>query len=510
MYKFSKPYIKKIIESKVYDVAIKSPLPRADNVSSKLNNNVFLKREDLQPTHSFKIRGAYNKIENLVRTKNAKHVVTASAGNHAQGVAYSAKSLKIQATIFMPKTTPSIKVDSVRKLKAKVILTGDNFDAALIEAQKFCRKKKLPFIHPFDDPLVIAGQGTVGKEIIDQFSDSLYAVFVAVGGGGLIAGIGAYIKSIDPKIKIIAVEAADAAGLNSALRANRRIKLKEVGLFADGAAAKQIGAHNYKLIKEWVDDSITVSTDEICAAVKDTFLDTRSVPEPTGAVALAGLEKYVRQKGLKNKNLIATYCGSNLNFESLAHIVERSKMGEKKELILGITIPEVRGTFRKLCKAIGQKNITEFSYRLDKTDDAKILVGLELAQGLKAKNAFLKNMKTKKYKITDFSDDEISKVHLRYMSGGRAPELPKDKKEEVFKVDFPERPGALMQFLDLLKDKWNITLFHYKNQGSIYGGALVGFSIKEDELSKLNKDLLKTEYPFVRVTENAGYQAFLK
>ncbi len=510
MYKYSKPYIKKIRESKVYDVAVKSPLPRADNASLKLKNNIFLKREDLQPTHSFKIRGAYNKIENLVRTKSKNHVVTASAGNHAQGVAYSARSLKIKATIYMPKTTPSIKVDSVRKLKARVVLVGDNFDAALEEAQKFCRKQKLPFIHPFDDPLVIAGQGTVGKEILEQFDGSIHAIFVAVGGGGLISGIGSYVKSIDSRIKIIAVEAADAAGLNQSLKVKKRIKLKEVGLFADGAAAKQIGKYNFDLIKEWVDDSIIVSTDEICAAVKDTFIDTRSIPEPTGALALAGLEKYVRQKGIKNKNLIATYCGSNLNFESLAHIVERSKMGEKKEIILGINIPEIKGNFRKLCKAIGQKNITEFSYRLDKTEEAKILVGLELAQGPKAKGAFLKSMKNKKYKVSDYSDDEISKVHLRYMSGGRGPELPKDKIEEVFKVDFPERPGALAQFLDLLRDKWNISLFHYKNQGSIYGGALVGFSIYKNELEKLNKDLLKTEYPFLRVTENAGYQDFLK
>ena len=510
MNKYSKKYLDKISSSKVYDVVIKSPITKAESVSSQFNNKIYLKREDLQPTRSFKIRGAYNKISNLVEKQKVKHVVTASAGNHAQGVAYSAKSLKIKSTIFMPKTTPSIKVDSVRNLGAKVILIGDNFDAALEDSLLFCKNKKLPFIHPFDDPLVIAGQGTIGKELLDQFDENIDIVFVAVGGGGLISGIGAYIKSVKPKIKIIAVEAADAAGLNASLKADKRIKLQEVGLFADGAAAKQIGKHNYKLIKEWIDDSITVSTDEICAAVKDTFIDTRTIPEPTGALALAGLKKYVTSKRIRNKNLIATYCGSNLNFESLAHIVERSKMGEKKEMIFGINIPEKKGTFRKLCKSIGQKNITEFSYRLDKTNEAKILLGLEFNKGVIEKNSFMKSMKNKNYKITDLSDDEISKVHLRYMSGGRAPEFIDGNIEEVFKVDFPERPGALMQFLELLKDKWNITLFHYKNQGSIYGGALVGFSLKSEQLKTLNRDLLKTEYPFVRVSDNAGYKAFLK
>ena len=510
MNKYSKKYLDKISSSKVYDVAIKTPITKAESVSSQFSNKIYLKREDLQPTHSFKIRGAYNKISHLVERENTKHVVTASAGNHAQGVAYSAKSLKIKSTIYMPKTTPSIKVESVKGYGAKIVLVGDNFDEALEESLTFCKIKNLPFIHPFDDPFVIAGQGTIGKELLDQFNKKIDIIFIAVGGGGLISGMGAYVKTVDPKIKIVAVEAADAAGLNSSLKANRRVKLKEVGLFADGAAAKQIGKHNYKLITEWIDDSITVSTDEICAAVKDTFIDTRTIPEPTGALALAGLKKYVINKKIKNKNLIATYCGSNLNFESLAHIVERSKMGEKKEMIFGINIPEKKGTFRKLCKSIGQKNITEFSYRLDKTQEAKILLGLEFTKGEKEKKSFIKSMKLKKYKITDLSDDEISKVHLRYMSGGRAPELSNGETEEVFKVDFPERPGALMQFLDLLKDKWNISLFHYKNQGAIYGGALVGFSIKGSQLNKLNKDLLNTEYPFTRVSENAGYKAFLK
>ena len=322
MLKNSQKYVKKIDASSVYDVVIRSPITLAENLSLSFRNKIFLKREDLQPTHSFKIRGAYNKIKNLVRKDAVSHVVTASAGNHAQGVAYSAKALKIKATIFMPKTTPSIKVEEVKKMKSKVTLIGDNFDEALDAALKYCKKNKLPFIHPFDDSEVISGQGTIGKEILEDFEENLHAIFVAVGGGGLISGLGAYVKNKNPNVKIIAVEAEDAAGLNKSLKVGKRIKLEKVGLFADGAAAKQIGRNNYKVITEWLDDSITVSTDEICAAVKDTFIDTRTVPEPTGALALAGLKKYVNKKKLKNKNLIATYCGSNLNFESLAHIVE--------------------------------------------------------------------------------------------------------------------------------------------------------------------------------------------
>ena len=510
MLKNSQKYVKKIDASSVYDVVIRSPITLAENLSLSLCNKIFLKREDLQPTHSFKIRGAYNKIKNLVSKDAVSHVVTASAGNHAQGVAYSAKTLKIKATIFMPKTTPSIKVEEVKKMKSKVVLIGDNFDEALEAALEFCKKNKLPFIHPFDDPEVISGQGTIGKEIFEEFEEDLHAIFVAVGGGGLISGLGAYIKNKNPNVKIIAVEAEDAAGLNQSIKFGKRIKLEKVGLFADGAAAKQIGLNNYKVIMEWLDDSITVSTDEICAAVKDTFIDTRTVPEPTGALALAGLKKYVAKKKLKNKNLIATYCGSNLNFESLAHIVERSKMGEEKELIFSIEIPEIKGSFRKLCKAVGQKNITEFSYRADGTESGKILLGVELSGNAKVKKTFINGMKQKKFNLVDLTNDEISKVHLRYMTGGRAGKLPDNKIEEVFKVDFPERPGALMDFLNLLQDKWNISLFHYKNQGSIYGGALVGFFLNKLEREKLKKDLLNTEFPFVRVTENKGYQAFLK
>ena len=510
MLKKSRKYVNKIDSSRVYDVAIRSPITKAENLSSNLKNKIFLKREDLQPTHSFKIRGAYNKISHLVNKDNVNHIVTASAGNHAQGVAYSARKLKIKATIFMPRTTPSIKVEEVKKMKSEVVLVGDNFDESLDSALRFCRKNKLPFIHPFDDPEVISGQGTIGKEIIEDFQEKIDVIFVAVGGGGLISGLGAYIKSFNPKIKIVAVEAEDAAGLYKSLEVGKRIKLDKVGLFADGAAAKQIGLNNYRLIKEWLDDSITVSTDEICAAVKDTFVETRTVPEPTGALALAGLKKYITKRKIKNKNLIATYCGSNLNFESLAHIVERSKMGEEKELIFSVEIPEKKGSFRKLCKAVGQKNITEFSYRIDSEKVGKILLGLELSGDKKSKTAFIKSMKNKKFNLLDLSNDEISKVHLRYMTGGRPSQFPKGKIEEVFKVDFPERPGALMEFLNLLQDKWNITLFHYKNQGSIYGGALVGFSIEEIELEDLQKDLLKIEYPFLRVTKNKGYQAFLK
>jgi len=509
MKKVIKNYIDKIENSKVYEVASISPLTKADNLSKELANNIFLKREDLQPTHSFKIRGAYNKIAHLYQSKKITEVATASAGNHAQGVAYSAKELGIKATIFMPKTTPLIKVNAVRNLKANVVLIGIT-SMMHLKIESICKKNKVNFIHPFDDPLVIAGQGTVGMEISEQFPENLYAVFVAVGGGGLIAGIGAYLNIVHPNVKIIGVEAADSAGLNASVQAGKRVKLKEVGLFADGAAAKQIGKNNYELIKDFLDDSITVDTDEICAAVKDTFLETRTVPEPTGALALAGLKKYIGQKRIKNKNLIATYCGSNLNFESLGHIVERSKIGEKKEIILSIAIDEKKGSFRKLCRDIGQKNITEFSYRKDGSSNAKILLGLELQDSKKSKDTFLKALKNKKYSFIDLSNDEISKKHLKFMHGGRGPQLESEFVEEVYSVDFPEKPGALLNFLTLLKDKWDISLFHYKNQGAIYGGALVGFTIKQNQEKSLERDLLKISYPFTRETENLGYQAFLK
>jgi threonine dehydratase len=510
MKKIVKKYISSIENSKVYEVANISELTKAESISKEFKNIIYLKREDLQPTHSFKIRGAYNKIAHLFADKKVQEVATASAGNHAQGVAYSAKALGINATIFMPKTTPAIKVNAVKSLKAKVILVGNNFDDALKASKIFCKERKISFIHPFDDPLVIAGQGTVGMEIVNQFPEKLYAIFVAVGGGGLIAGIGSYLKAKLPNVKIIGVEAEDSAGLNASMKAGKRIKLKEVGLFADGAAAKQIGKHNYDLITEILDDSITVNTDEICAAVKDTFIETRTVPEPTGALALAGLKKYIKQKGIKKKNLIATYCGSNLNFESLSHIVERSKIGEKKEIILGINIPEKKGSFKKLCKDIGLKNITEFSYRKDLSSSAKILLGIELQEKRKAKEMFLKSLRSKKYILSDLSNDEIAKKHLKFMNGGRGPKLESGLIEEVYNVDFPEKPGALLEFLTMLKDKWDISLFHYKNQGAIYGGALVGFTIKEGEHKKLERDLLRISYPFARETDNFGYRAFLK
>lgn len=500
--------IEKIISSKVYDIAQVTPIDKASNLSKSLKNNIFLKREDLQPTHSFKVRGSYNKIEYLYRKKNVQHVVTASAGNHAQGVALAAKHLKIKATIFMPLTTPKIKVNSVKMLGAKVKLTGNNFDESALAASKYCGQYNLDFIHPFDDELVIAGQGTVGLEIANQFTDNIYAVFIGSGGGGLVSGVGEYLKSIRPDIKIIAVESEDSAALHQTLNSGKRIKLKEVGLFADGTAAKQIGKKNYPIIKDVVDYSMTVNIDEICSAVKDTFIETRTIPEPSGALALAGLKKYVSRYGLKKKNLIAIYCGSNLNFEMLAPIVDRSSMGEQKEIFLGVQIPEVQGSFIKLCSAIGNKNITEFSYRMDDSSTAKVFLGLELESKQK-KEWSIKSLK-KKFSVIDLSEDEVSKVHLRHMSGGRGPAFNGEEYEEIYMVDFPEKPGALLFFLESLGNQWNISLFHYKNQGALYGGALIGFKVKKNSKKKLEQKLISIGFPFTNQTSSKAYQAFLK
>ena len=500
--------IEKIISSKVYDIAQVTPIDKASNLSKSLKNNIFLKREDLQPTHSFKVRGSYNKIEHLYRKKNVQHVVTASAGNHAQGVALAAKHLKIKATIFMPLTTPKIKVNSVKMLGAKVKLTGNNFDESALAASKYCGQYNLDFIHPFDDELVIAGQGTVGLEIANQFTDNIYAVFIGSGGGGLVSGVGEYLKSIRPDIKIIAVESEDSAALHQTLNSGKRIKLKEVGLFADGTAAKQIGKKNYPIIKDVVDYSMTVNIDEICSAVKDTFIETRTIPEPSGALALAGLKKYVSRYGLKKKNLIAIYCGSNLNFEMLAPIVDRSSMGEQKEIFLGVQIPEVQGSFIKLCSAIGNKNITEFSYRMDDSSTAKVFLGLELESKQK-KEWSIKSLK-KKFSVIDLSEDEVSKVHLRHMSGGRGPAFNGEEYEEIYMVDFPEKPGALLFFLESLGNQWNISLFHYKNQGALYGGALIGFKVKKNSKKKLEQKLISIGFPNTNQTTSKAYQAFLK
>ena len=506
----SKKYLKKIKQSRVYDVADVTPLSSASYLSKEIKNNVFLKREDLQPVFSFKLRGAYNKISLLKKKGNVERVITASAGNHAQGVAYSARKLKLKSTIVMPVTTPSIKVRAVKNLGAQVILVGDSYDDAYVHAIELSKNPKFAFVHPFDDPDVIAGQGTIGKEILDECDKKIDAVFVPVGGGGLIAGVGAYIKNLKPNIKIIGVEPKEAAGLYESIKADRRVALKEVGLFVDAVAVKQVGKVTFPIIKECIDEVVTVTVDEICAAVEDIFQETRSISEPAGALSLAGLKKLAKSRGWKNKNLVAINSGANLNFDRLSHIVERVQLGEKKEVLLSVCIPEERGSFRKFCKHLGKRMITEFNYRIDDEGEANIFVACRVSEGPKEKTRFIKELKNKGYSPKDLSDNEMAKLHVKHMVGGRAPKDIISYGEQIFRVEFPERPGALMDFLNALGDKWNITLFHYRNQGSAYGRVLVGFQANSNETQRLTKHLSKTSFPFWNESDNSAYLSFLE
>ena len=504
-----KAYNKLIRASNVYDVANVTPITKANTLSRQLKNNIFLKREDLQPVFSFKVRGAYNKISKLKKNSTDRTVIAASAGNHAQGVAFSAKKLGLKSIIVMPITTPLIKINAVKNLGGKVVFYGDNFDEAYDHAVSLAKKENYFFIHPYDDKEVISGQGTIGKEIIEQTDSKVEAVFVPVGGGGLLAGVGAYIKSEHPEIKVIGVEPDDAACLDLAIKNNKRLSLKEVGLFADGVAVKQIGKLTFSLIREWLDDVVTVSVDEMCAAVQDTFQETRTIPEPAGALALAGLKKYTKSKGLKNKNLIAINSGANLNFDRLGHIVERVQLGENKEVLLSVRIPEEKGSFRKFCKVLGKRMISEFNYRAEDSEEATIFVACRFNDS-KQRTKLLKHLRSKGYSPKDLSENEVAKLHVKHMVGGRAPETISSKGEYLFRVEFPERPGALVDFLDSLSDKWNITLFHYRNQGAAYGRVLVGFESQPKNYLQLTKYLEKTGFRFWDETDNHAYKSFLK
>ena len=504
-----KAYNESIRASNVYDVAEVTPITKATSLSKQLKNNIFLKREDLQPVFSFKVRGAYNKISKLKKISSDRPVIAASAGNHAQGVAYSAKKLGLKSIIVMPITTPLIKINAVKSLGSKVVFFGDNFDEAYNHAVSLAKKENYSFIHPYDDKEVISGQGTIGKEIIEQIGSKIEAVFVPVGGGGLLAGVGAYIKSEHPEIKVIGVEPEDAACLDLAIKNNKRLSLKEVGLFADGVAVKQIGKLTFSLIRDWLDGVVTVSVDEMCAAVQDTFQETRTIAEPAGALALAGLKKYTKSKGLKSKNLIAINSGANLNFDRLGHIVERVQLGENKEVLLSVRIPEEKGSFRSFCKVLGKRMISEFNYRAEDSSEATIFVACRFNDS-NQRTKLLKHLRLKGYSPKDLSENEVAKLHVKHMVGGRAPETVSNKGEFLFRVEFPERPGALVDFLDRLSDKWNITLFHYRNQGSAYGRVLVGFESQPKKYLQLTKYLEKTGFRFWDETDNLAYKSFLK
>jgi threonine dehydratase len=500
-------YIKKILDARVYDVAIESPIDVARILSKRLNNTILLKREDLQPVFSFKIRGAYNKMRNLSEEQLAKGVVSASAGNHAQGLALAALKLGVKAIIVMPKTTPQIKVDAVRSRGAKVILYGDTYDEASVYALGLVEEKNLVYIHPYDDPDVIAGQGTIGMEILRQHTGPLDAVFVPVGGGGLLAGVAAYIKYVRPEIKVIGVEPEDAACLKAAMDAGRRVKLSHVGLFADGVAVAQIGKETFRVIRKTVDEVITISTDEMCAAIKDIFEDTRSIAEPAGALALAGLKKYIQQGAVEGQNLLAIDSGANTNFDRLRYISERTEVGEKREAVISVTIPERAGSFKKFCSILGKRNITEFNYRFANNSDAQIFVGVQIASGGNDREELIAGLEKKNYPVLDLTDNEMANLHIRHMVGGHAPK--EVANEVLYRFEFPERPGALLNFLTQLGQQWSISMFHYRNHGAAYGRVLVGLQAEKSDRKALLAFFNKLQYPYHEETDNPAYKLFL-
>jgi threonine dehydratase len=500
-------YIKRILDARVYDVARETPIDEAPLLSKRLGNRVLLKREDLQPVFSFKLRGAYNKLCQLSEAERARGVVAASAGNHAQGLALAANKLAVKAIIVMPRTTPVIKVNAVRAHGARVILHGDTFEEASAHADKLVSEKNYIYVHPYDDPDVIAGQGTVGMEIVRQHPDPIEAIFVPVGGGGLMAGVAAYVKYVRPDIKLIGVEPEDAACLAAALQRGRRVTLAEVGIFADGVAVAQIGKETFRVLRQTVDEVITATTDEMCAAIKDIFEDTRSIAEPAGALALAGLKKYAEREGVQGSNLLAIVSGANTNFDRLRYISERTEIGEKREAILSVTIPEHPGSFKSFCSALGKRNITEFNYRYADDREAHIFVGMQIDESTESRATVISELHEKGYEVVDFTDNEVAKLHIRHMVGGPAPGSVEN--ESVYRFEFPERPGALLNFLRHLGQRWNISMFHYRNHGAAYGRVLVGLQVQPGQRRELAKVLESVHYRFWDETDNPAYRQYL-
>ena len=497
--------VKRILNADVYDAAVETPLDRASQLSARLGNEVFIKREDLQQVFSFKIRGAYNKMSSLNAKQRSEGVLCASAGNHAQGLAQAAKLMGVKATIVMPVTTPEIKIASVRSRGAKVVLFGDTFNDALSHALLLEKQRNLHFIHPFDDPEIIAGQGTVAMEIVHQHSAKIDAVFVPVGGGGLIAGIAAYIKYVRPDTQVIGVEYEESASLAAAMAAGRRVRLKQVGIFADGIAVAQVGEHTWPLMKKYVDDVITVSSDEICAAVKDIFDDTRVIAEPAGAVSVAGMKKYVEAKKCSGQTLVTISTGANANFDRLRYVTERAEVGEQREAILAVTIPERQGAFKKFVTVLGKRLITEFNYRRDDADSARIFLGIKIANR-EEKEQIIAQLETAHYAVLDLTDNELAKTHIRHMVGGKASEA---QNETLTRFEFPERPGALADFLTLLGARWNITLFHYRNHGAAYGRVLAGMQVPKGEARAFKDSLAQLNYRHWDESSNEAYSLFL-
>lgn len=498
-------YIERILKARVYDVAIETPLTLATQLSARVGNQVYLKREDLQPIFSFKLRGAYNKLVGLDPDARARGVIAASAGNHAQGVALSAQRLGVYATIVMPRTTPAIKVRSVRALGGKAVLFGDSYDEAYSHAMELQAERDLTFVHPFDDPLVIAGQGTIGMEILRQHPEPPHAIFVPVGGGGLIAGIAAYVKWLMPEVRVIGVEPEEAPTLHAALAAGHRVELPQVGLFADGVAVRMIGEEPFRIARARVDEVILVGTDEICAAIKDIFEDTRGIAEPAGALAVAGLKRYAETRGTRGAHLVAIESGANVNFDRLRHIAERAEVGERREALLAVEIPERPGSFLAFCRVLGKRQVTEFNYRYADAARAQVFVGVELGRGDEERAELIARLAEKGFGILDMTDNETAKLHIRYMVGGHAAGI---GEETLVRFEFPERPGALLDFLTALGKRWNITLFHYRNHGAAYGRVLMGADVPLRDRDQFRRSLGDLGYPHWEETGNPAYRIF--
>ncbi|HVY37012.1 MAG TPA: threonine ammonia-lyase, biosynthetic [Polyangia bacterium] len=503
-------YLRRILNARVYDVAQETPLERAPGLSARLGTTVLLKREDLQPVFSFKLRGAYNKIVNLPPAALKRGVIAASAGNHAQGVALSAQKLGTRAVIVMPVTTPEVKIAAVRALGAEVHLHGESYSDAYAQAVVWGRRRRLTFVHPFDDPDVIAGQGTVGMEILRQHHvkehGALHAVFVAIGGGGLAAGVAAYVKAIQPGVKVIGVQTVDSDAMARSIAAGRRVALAEVGLFSDGTAVRRVGRETFRLCRRYVDEILTVDNDSLCAAIKDVFQETRSILEPAGALAVAGAKAYAERTRLDGQSVVAVACGANMNFDRLRFVAERAELGERREALFAVTIPERRGSFRRLCRVVGDRNVTEFNYRIAADDAAHVFVGVQLANRGEAP-ALARAFRKAGFPALDLTHDELAKLHLRHLVGGRSPLA---TGERLFRFEFPERPGALMRFLSTMPPGWNISLFHYRNQGADYGRVLVGLQVPPRARRDVRRFVEALGYRHWDESDNPAYRLFLR
>ncbi len=500
-------YLERILTARVYDVAVETPLEAAPALSARLHNTVLLKREDMQPVFSFKLRGAYNKMVRLPPRSLKRGVIAASAGNHAQGVALAAQKLGCKATIVMPVTTPYIKVQAVEGRGAHVVLHGDSYDEAYAHSLRLAARSGAAFVHPYDDPDVIAGQGTIGMEILRQHPGPIDAMFVAIGGGGLISGIGAYVKRLRPEIRLIGVEPVDADAMARSLKAGRRVTLQQVGLFADGVAVKQVGRETFRLCRKLVDEVILVDTDETCAAIKDVFEDTRSILEPAGALAIAGAKRYVEQRRVQGRTLVAVACGANMNFDRLRFVAEEAVLGEHREALLAVTIPEHPGSFREFCSLLGARNVTEFNYRYADPGQAHVFVGVQVRDRAET-SALIAELRRGGLTTLDLSDNELAKLHIRHTVGGHAPGSVRN--EILYRFQFPERPGALMSFLTAMSRGWNISLFHYRNHGADYGRVLVGMQVPDEDQARFRKFLHQLGYPFSDETRNPAYTLFLR